>query len=150
MKVKVERLSNFDNSLEMPEYKSEGASGMDIRACLKEEGTLVVKPGERVCVPTGLRFEFEQGVEMQVRPRSGLSLKSDLLVCNSPGTVDSDYRGELMIIIGNFGDKEHRINHGDRIAQIVFAPVLKVSLEDADELSDTSRGDGGFGSTGLK
>jgi dUTP pyrophosphatase len=89
-------------------------------------------------------------MEMQVRPRSGLSLKSDLMVCNSPGTVDSDYRGELMVIIGNFGNRPYTIEHGTRIAQIVFCPVLRVELEDAQDLSKTTREGGGFGSTGSK
>ena len=110
---------------------------------------LVIKPGQRVLVPTGLKFEIEKGYEVQVRPRSGLSLKTHLLVVNSPGTIDADYRGEVKVILGNFGQNDEVINHGDRIAQIVVAPILQVKFEKTSILSETKRGEGGFGSTGV-
>lgn len=154
--VKIKKLAHFDESLPLPKYETTGAAGADIRASYSSTPatgptSLVVEPGERVLIPTGLSFEIPEGYEIQVRPRSGLSLKTNLLIVNSPGTVDSDYRGELKVIIGNFGDKEHQIPHGERIAQIVLAPVTQASfVETKEDLSSTERGKGGFGSTGTK
>lgn len=108
----------------------------------------MIYPGQRVLIPTGLAFEIPFGYEVQIRPRSGLSFKTSLLVCNAPGTIDCDYRGEIKIILGNFGNEDVVINHGDRVAQMVIAPVLQAQIQEVSQLSDTVRGDGGFGSTG--
>ncbi len=150
VEVKVIKLPHYDSSFELPFYATEGAAGADIRASLLEKKSLTVKPGERVLVPTGLSMEIPVGFEVQVRPRSGLSLKSPLMIVNSPGTVDCDYRGEVNIIIGNFGKEDYVIEHGLRIAQLVIAPVTQAKFSTADSLSETQRGSGGFGSTGTR
>jgi dUTP pyrophosphatase len=131
----------------LPVYGTEGASGMDVYACLDE--AIVVSAGTAILVPTGLAFEIPDGCEMQVRPRSGLALNCGVTVFNSPGTVDADYRGELSILLLNLGADTFTVHDGDRIAQLVFAPVLRAVLVECDELSATDRGAGGFGSTGL-
>jgi len=131
----------------LPEYKSEGASGADLRAALPED--VVLKPGARALISTGLHLEIPAGIEGQVRPRSGLALERGITVLNSPGTVDSDYRGELKILLVNLGESDFRVRNGDRIAQIVFSPVLRVSFQRQDAVADTHRGSGGFGSTGI-
>ena len=143
--VKVKKLQHFEGDL--PEYKSEGASGFDIRACLKEGITL--NPGERVLIPTGLTFEIPSGFELQSRPRSGLALKQGLTVLNSPGTIDSDYRGEVKILILNTSRENTRIKNQDRISQLVLCPVFRAKFIEQDSLSKTERGGGGFGSTGV-
>jgi dUTP pyrophosphatase len=132
---------------EAPNYETAGASGMDVRACID---TIVRIPaGAAAAIPTGLAFEIPSGYEMQTRPRSGLALKHGITLLNSPGTIDSDYRGELAIILVNLGDKDFTVHHGDRIAQLVFAPVVRASLTETTLLSETDRGAGGFGSTGI-
>lgn len=146
--VKIKKLENFDQSLQLPKYETKDAAGADLRACLDNKDTMVIQPGERVLVPTGLAFEIEPGFEVQVRPRSGLSLKTHLLVVNSPGTIDADYRGEVKIILGNFGTGPEVIKHGDRVAQMVLAPITQAEFITTDALTDTARGEGGFGSTG--
>ncbi len=147
--VKVKKLSHYDESFPLPSYETTGAAGADVRASLGTGEKLLLKPGERVLVPTGLSMEIPHGYEIQVRPRSGLSFKTGLMVLNSPGTIDSDYRGEVKIILGNLGTKEEIINHGDRVAQLVLAPVTQARyVITTDELSETVRGSGGFGSTG--
>jgi dUTP pyrophosphatase len=148
--VKVRTLSHFDSSFELPFYATEQAAGADVRASLPEKKAIVVAAGERVLIPTGLSFEIPRGYEIQVRPRSGLSLKTPLLVVNSPGTIDADYRGEVQVIIGNFGRDPFVIDHGLRIAQLVLAPVWQARFEKVDQLNETVRGSGGFGSTGVK
>ena len=130
----------------LPEYQSEGASGADLRAMLSED--LVLKPGMRALVPTGLHLEIPPGLEGQVRPRSGLALKHGVTVLNSPGTVDSDYRGEIKIILINLGESDFLVKNGDRIAQVIFSPVVRVSFRRQDEIAASRRGSGGFGSTG--
>ncbi len=130
----------------LPEYRSEGASGADLRAVLGED--VILSPGKRALIPTGLQMEIPRGMEGQVRPRSGLALEHGVTVLNSPGTVDSDYRGEIKIILINLGESDFRIQNGDRIAQIVFSPVLRVSFRRQDAIASTPRGSGGFGSTG--
>jgi dUTP pyrophosphatase len=130
----------------VPEYKTEGSAGADVRALLKE--SVVLKPGERAAVPTGLYIELPIGYEAQMRPRSGLALQKGITCLNSPGTIDSDYRGELKVILVNLGQEAVRIESGDRIAQIVVSPVTRARFERADELGGTERGSGGFGSTG--
>lgn len=148
--VKIKKLDHFDESLSLPQYETEQAAGADIRASLENKGELIIKPGERVLVPTGLAFEIEPGYEVQVRPRSGLSLKTNLLVVNSPGTIDADYRGEVKIILGNFGTENEVIEHGMRVAQILVAPITQAKFELVETLGETARGAGGFGSTGTK
>lgn len=148
--IKLKKCDHFDEKLPLPKYETSDAAGADIRACLENKSTLVIKAGQRVLVPTGLCFEIPAGFEVQVRPRSGLSLKTNLLVVNSPGTIDADYRGEVKVILGNFGNTDEVIEHGDRIAQIVYAPITQAEFSVVEELSSTDRGAGGFGSTGKK
>jgi dUTP pyrophosphatase len=149
-KVKVKLLDHFDKSFELPFYATEGAAGADVKASLIDKKSLVIKPQQRVLIPTGLSFEIPVGFEIQVRPRSGLSLKSNLLIVNSPGTIDADYRGEICIIVGNFGSHDYVIEHGLRIAQLVLCPVWQAKFQLTEDLSTTQRGSGGFGSTGQK
>jgi dUTP pyrophosphatase len=144
--IKVKILEHFDEKLPLPQYETALAAGADLRACLSE--SMVISPGQRVLVPTGLAFEIEPGFEVQVRPRSGLSLKTGLLVVNSPGTIDADYRGEVKIILGNLGTEDEVIAHGDRVAQMVLAPITQAKFEIVGALTKTRRGEGGFGSTG--
>lgn len=151
VEVKIKKLSHFDSEFTLPTYETTGAAGADVRASLGRGEQLLIRPGERVLVPTGLSMEIPHGYEVQVRPRSGLSFKTGLMVLNSPGTIDSDYRGEVKIILGNLGSKDEIINHGDRVAQLVIAPVVQARyVETTEELSTTDRGAGGFGSTGRK
>lgn len=146
--VKLLKLSHFDNNLALPSYETELSAGADIRACLGVGESMTIRPGERVLVPTGLAMEIPAGFEIQVRPRSGLSFKTGLMVVNSPGTVDADYRGEVKVILGNLGTKDEVIAHGDRIAQFVLSPVIQANYKLTSEISSTERGAGGFGSTG--
>ena len=148
--VKVKKLDHFTDDLKLPAYETSSAAGADIRACLGKGEKREIAPGERLAVPTGLSFEIPEGFEIQVRPRSGLSLKSPLMVVNSPGTVDADYRGEVKVLIGNLGNESYTIEHGDRIAQLVFVPVVQAQYVVTQKLSETERGEGGFGSTGRK
>ncbi|HVO37459.1 MAG TPA: dUTP diphosphatase [Spirochaetia bacterium] len=131
----------------LPEYQTEGAAGADLRAHLAED--ILLRRGERAVVPTGLTLEIPAGLEGQVRPRSGLAARHGVTVLNSPGTIDSDYRGELQVLLINLGDQDFRIRDGDRIAQIVFSPVFRVSFLRAERVDDSRRGSGGFGSTGI-
>jgi dUTP pyrophosphatase len=135
-----------DRDLPLPAYASPGAAGLDLRASLADDAEL--RPGERRVIPTGLAMELEPGWEGQVRPRSGLALNHGVTVLNAPGTIDSDYRGELRVLLVNFGDASFVIRRGDRIAQLVIAPVVTAEVELATELSPTARGEGGFGHTG--
>lgn len=150
--VALKKLEHFDPEFPLPTYETVGAAGADIRCSLllenRSEG-LTINPGQRVLVPTGLSMEIPEGFEIQVRPRSGLSFKTGLLVVNSPGTIDCDYRGEVKVILGNLGDKPEIIRHGDRVAQYVLAPVTQATFEVVEDLSNTERGAGGFGSTGV-
>lgn len=130
----------------LPEYESEHAAGMDVRAAVKEPLTL--QPGDRALVSTGLRIALPPGYEAQIRPRSGLAIKHGLSLLNTPGTIDADYRGEIRIIIANLSHEPYTIERGDRIAQMIIAPVTRAEWDVADSLEDTLRGDGGFGSTG--
>jgi dUTP pyrophosphatase len=134
--------------LPLPVYQSEHAAGFDLLAAVPEDGALTLDPSDRVLVPTGLVFELPQGFEAQVRPRSGLALKHGITVLNSPGTVDADYRGEVKVLLINLGSERFLIQRGDRIAQVIIAPVTHVEIVAADALSGTTRGGGGFGSTG--
>ncbi len=131
----------------LPAYQTIGSAGADVCALLDE--TVCLKPGMRQMIPTGLRFEIPLGYEIQMRPRSGLALKYGVTCVNSPGTIDSDYRGEVKVILINLGQEDFIINNGDRIGQVVLAPVYQAEFTIVDELSDTERGIGGFGSTGV-
>lgn len=131
----------------IPQYKTKGAAGADVCALLSEP--VVIKSGKSAMIPTGLFVEIPEGYEIQVRPRSGLAAKNGITVLNTPGTIDSDYRGELKIILINLGEKDFIINSGDRIAQIVVAPVIQAEFLKTDSLSQTERGSLGFGSTGV-
>lgn len=136
--------------LPLPAYETAQAAGMDLRAAVPVDEPLTLKPGARFAVPTGLAFALPPGFEGQVRPRSGLAFKSGVTVLNSPGTVDADYRGEVKVILINLGEEDFTIRRGDRIAQLVVAPVIQASWQAVESLDDTARGAGGFGSTGAK
>ena len=142
------KISRDDKAKEfpLPNYETIGAAGVDLRASEKA----IVLPGERAAVSTGLKIEIPEGFEAQVRPRSGMAIKNGVTILNSPGTIDSDYRGEIKIIIINHGANPFTIEAGDRIAQLVFAPVVHVSWAECDDLGSTERGDGRFGSSGSK
>ncbi|KAB0682817.1 dUTP diphosphatase [Aureimonas leprariae] len=144
--VRCQRLAHA-RDLPLPALATAGAAGADLRAALGEK-PLVIDPGARAAVPTGFRFAVPEGYEMQVRPRSGLALRHGVTVLNTPGTVDSDFRGEVMAILVNLGTEPFTVRHGDRIAQVLLAPVLRASFAEVAELEDTGRGSGGFGSTG--
>ena len=143
IKVLIKKLSP---EVELPSYKTAGASGMDLMAFIKFSKT--IKPKTSSLIPTGLSIAFSKDYEIQIRSRSGLSAKNNISVLNSPGTVDSDYRGEIKVIIYNHGSEDFVVNNKDRIAQMILTPVIKMKLEEADELPETIRGEGGFGSTG--
>ncbi len=143
VKVLIKKLSP---EVQLPSYKTSGASGMDLTALLK--ASVTVKPKTSFLIPTGLSIAFSEDYEIQIRPRSGLAAKSNISVLNTPGTIDSDYRGEIKVIIYNHGNKDFLINNGDRIAQMILTPVVKMELEETSDLPKTIRGEGGFGSTG--
>ena len=136
-----------EEGVQLPSYKSSGASGMDLKAFIKEE--LAIPPMGRAKIPTGLFLEIPFGYEAQIRPRSGLAYKEGVTVLNSPGTIDSDYRGELEVILVNLSGESFSVRNGDRIAQMVITPVVRATLSETELLSDTERGFGGFGSTGI-
>ena len=146
--VKVIWDEGADSALGLPAYETIGAAGADLRANFVDRGEIMLEAGARVLVPTGLRVEIPQGYEVQLRPRSGLALKHGITLPNSPGTIDADYRGPLGVIVMNAGSAAFAIRHGERIAQMVVAPVVQAQFELAEALSDTARGAGGFGSTG--
>ena len=146
--IRLAWTEDADRSLPLPAYETQGAAGADLRANFPDRAPVMLMPGARQLIPTGLHVEIPEGYEIQIRPRSGLALKQGLALPNSPGTIDSDYRGPLGVIVINLGDEPIRIAHGDRIAQAVVAPVVRARFEIADTLSDTARGTGGFGSTG--
>lgn len=141
--MKIECISKGN----LPVYKTEGAAGADITALLSEP--VVIKPFKRAIIPTGLSFSIPKGYEVQIRPRSGLAAKNGVTVLNTPGTIDSDYRGEIKVILINLGDEDFTVNNGDRIAQMVVQKVEQASFEIVDNLDETERGSGGFGSTGV-
>jgi len=140
------RIKKKDGNITLPEYRSLGASGMDIRAFIGED--LTIPSMGRVKIPTGLFLEVPEGCEAQIRPRSGLADKWGVTVLNAPGTIDSDYRGELEVILVNLGEESFTVKNGDRIAQMVISPVIRACLSETGFLSETERGNGGFGSTG--
>lgn len=143
----IVRLPHSDR-LDLPAYESEGAAGMDLRAAVPEDRPLILLPGRRALVPTGLVFELPNGFEGQIRPRSGLALKHGVTCLNTPGTIDSDYRGEIKVLLINHGDVEFAVTRGMRIAQMVVAPAVQARIEERSLAGETMRGAGGFGSTG--
>jgi|TARA_B100001059_G_scaffold206972_1_gene218160 dUTP pyrophosphatase len=143
VKVLIKKLSP---EVKLPSYKTPGASGMDIMAFIKS--AITIKPKTSCLIPTGLSIAFSEEYEVQIRPRSGLAAKNNISVLNTPGTIDSDYRGEIKIIIYNHGNENFVINNNDRIAQIILTPIIKMELQETEELPETIRGEGGFGSTG--
>jgi dUTP pyrophosphatase len=145
--VRVERLPHAEG-LALPAYETTGSAGMDLRAAVAEFEPVVLAPGERRLIPTGLKIALEPGYEAQVRPRSGLALKHGVTCLNSPGTIDSDYRGEVGVILINHGQVAFEIRRGERIAQMVIAPYAQAVMAEVESLDETARGAGGFGSTG--
>ena len=143
VKVLVKRLNS---KVKLPEYKTSGSSGMDLMACL--DSPIKIAPNSPELISTGLSIAIPEDLEIQIRPRSGLAAKSNIGVLNAPGTIDSDYRGELKIILFNHGNKDFIVNNNDRVAQMVLIPILKMELEEVDQLPKSIRGSGGFGSTG--
>jgi dUTP pyrophosphatase len=143
-KILIKRLSK---NIPLPKYETEGSSGMDLAANIEQ--AIEIKPGKSVIIPTGLALSIPKNYEIQIRPRSGLASKNQVSVLNTPGTIDADYRGELKVILINLSDKIFKIEKGLRIAQMVLCPVIKAVLKEVDELEETKRGSGGFGSTGV-
>ena len=143
VKVLIKRL---DPKVKLPAYKTDGASGMDLMAFI--DNSISLKPKTSTLVPTGLSVAFSKNYEIQIRPRSGLAARDNISVLNTPGTIDSDYRGEIKVIIFNHGNNDFIINNGDRIAQMILTPVEKMEFEETKDLPETLRGEGGFGSTG--
>ena len=139
-------IKKLNPSVELPAYKTEGASGMDLMALVKEP--IILKPNSSCLVPTGLAVAFSSDFEIQIRPRSGLAVKDSISVLNTPGTIDSDYRGEIKVILFNHGRNNFLINNKDRIAQMILTPVIKMEFKETDDLPESFRGEGGFGSTG--
>ena len=148
MRIEMMWDAGADQSLGLPSYASAGAAGADLRANFSDRVELVLAAGARALVPTGLRFAIPEGFEVQIRPRSGLALNHGITLPNAPGTIDSDYRGALGVIVLNAGQDSFTIAHGDRIAQMIVAPVVRANFELVEQLSETARGEGGFGSTG--
>lgn len=146
IKINIKRLSNKFNDIPLPGYATEGSSGLDVRAAVEQE--IVLAPGKVALVPTNLSVEIPAGYEIQVRPRSGLAAKHSIGILNSPGTIDSDYRGEVKIIMMNFSEEDFPIKRGERIAQLVISKVYRAEFIEKKELNDSERGEGGFGHTG--
>ena len=144
-KIQIKKLSN---SVSIPKYETSGSSGMDIAAHI--ENNIIINPGEKALVSTGLSVAIPKGYEIQIRPRSGLAAKKNITVLNTPGTIDADYRGEIKVILINLGKEKFVVENGERIAQMVVCPVVQANLEEVKELSGTKRGSDGFGSTGAK
>ena len=144
-KILIKRLSK---QVSLPKYETSGSSGMDISANIQDN--INIEPGDTAIIPTGIVMSIPNGFEVQIRPRSGLAAKQKITVLNTPGTIDSDYRGEIKVILINLSHKVFKVENGLRIAQMVVCPVIKADLELVDELTETKRGDGGFGSTGIK
>tara|TARA_A100001388_G_C28710949_1_gene471172 strand:- start:628 stop:1065 length:438 start_codon:yes stop_codon:yes gene_type:complete len=143
VKILVKKLNS---RVKLPSYKTKGSSGMDLMAFLDESISIIPQKSE--LIPTGISIAIPENTEVQIRPRSGLAAKNNISILNTPGTIDSDYRGELKVILYNHGDKEFIVNNGDRIAQMVLVPIIKATFEEVESLPETIRGEGGFGSTG--
>lgn len=144
--INIKRISNGFDDIELPHYATAGSAGMDIRAAVNDE--VILKSGKTILIPTNFSVEIPEGFEIQVRPRSGMAINHSIGILNSPGTIDSDYRGEIKIILFNFGAEDFIIKRGDRIAQLIISKVYRTVLNEIDELNTTSRGSGGFGHTG--
>jgi dUTP pyrophosphatase len=147
LRVHITRVNGSGEDIPLPRYATEHAAGMDICAALDQD--LTIPPGETVLIPTGFAIALPTGYEAQIRPRSGLAIKHQIGIMNSPGTIDADYRGEVKIILTNFGRGEFTVRRGDRIAQMVVAPFTRIAWDEQDSLAETSRGAGGFGHTGV-
>jgi len=147
--IPIVPLPHFEG-LALPTYETTGSAGMDVRAAVPEDAPITLAPGARDMIPTGITMAIPHGYEVQVRPRSGLAAKHGLTCLNTPGTIDSDYRGEVKVILINLGSESFTINRGERIAQLVVAPVTQGHMRIVDSLDETARGTGGFGSTGTK
>ena len=145
VKILIKRLSS---KVTMPQYKTIGSSGMDIAAFLDNE--ILIQPSEKKIIPTGIKLKIPKGYEVQIRPRSGLAANNDITVLNTPGTIDSDYRGEIKVILFNHGKNIFKVDNGLRIAQMVLCPVIEAKLSEVEIIDETERGEGGFGSTGTK
>ena len=145
VKILIKRLSS---KVTMPQYKTIGSSGMDIAAFLDNE--ILIQPSEKKIIPTGIKLKIPKGYEVQIRPRSGLAANNDITVLNTPGTIDSDYRGEIKVILFNHGKNIFKVENGLRIAQMVLCPVIEANLSEVEIIDETERGEGGFGSTGTK
>ena len=143
VKILVKKLNS---RVKLPSYKTKGSSGMDLMAFLDESISIIPQKSE--LIPTGISIAIPENTEVQIRPRSGLAAKNNISILNTPGTIDSDYRGELKVILYNHGDKEFIVKNGDRIAQMVLVPIIKATFEEVEKLPETIRGEGGFGSTG--
>ncbi len=139
-------IKKLNPAVKLPEYKTDGASGMDLMAFIDKP--VNIEPNSSTLIPTGLSVAFSKEYEIQIRPRSGLAVKNNISVLNTPGTIDSDYRGEIKVVLYNHGNNDFIVNNGDRIAQMIFAPVIKIDMEETDNLPETVRGEDGFGSTG--
>ena len=139
-------IKKLNTKVQLPKYKTDGSSGMDLMAYINEP--VLIMPQKSKLIPTGLSLAIPNNTEIQIRPRSGLALKNNISILNTPGTIDSDYRGEIKVILYNHGSKDFKVNNGDRIAQMVLVPIIKSTFEEVENLPETIRGDGGFGSTG--
>ena len=146
--VRVKRLPH-GKDLPLPTYQTQSSAGLDLQAAIAPQTKLMIEPGSRELVPTGLAIELPEGFEAQIRPRSGLALKKGVTLVNTPGTIDADYRGEIGVILINHGSEPFEIERGDRIAQMIVAPIVQARLVEVEELSSSDRGAGGFGSTGV-
>jgi len=144
-KIQIKKLSN---EVLTPKYETPGSSGMDIAAYIDKD--IIIKSGDKALIPTGFSLSIPQGYEVQIRPRSGLAIKKGITILNTPGTIDSDYRGEVKVVLINLSKDKFTVQNGERIAQMVVCPIIQVSIEEVKELSETNRGIGGFGSTGTK
>jgi len=142
------QIKKFSDQVLIPKYETPGSSGMDISAFTKEN--IIIQPGQKALIPTGFALSIPKGYEIQIRPRSGLAAKNNISVLNTPGTIDSDYRGEIKVILINFGNEKFIVENGTRVAQMVMCPIIQAKLEVVKDLTETTRGDGGFGSTGIK
>ena len=145
VKILIKRISS---KVALPQYKTIGSSGMDISAFIEDE--ILIKPSDKKIIPTGIKLKIPRGYEIQIRPRSGLAANNDITVLNTPGTIDSDYRGEIKVILFNHGKKIFKVENGLRIAQMVLCPVIEAKLFETEIIEETERGEGGFGSTGVK
>ena len=150
MIIQFKKLDHFDSNFSLPSFETIHSAGADLKACFENKTGEWIDPWQRVLIPTGLCMSFPADLEVQIRPRSGLSYKSPLIIPNSPGTIDADYRGEIKVILANFSNEKYFISHGDRVAQMVCAKICRPEFTEVKHLSSTLRGEGGFGSTGVR